>query len=340
MHLSEHQPLSASEAAQSALQHMLNVLAGTGYRFTTTTPVTHQRVLAHRLQTGQGQAQSVQDVLGWNLPFVPSALPDDLLQAMRLAGVLKAIEGDAPKSEPALLQSTVRVSSLGDDLFVHSAFPTAASDAVFFGPDTYRFARLIGHTLAPVPLDQAAKKVLDIGCGTGAGGVAAVRALGALGAKSELTLNDINPRALGWACVNAAQCDLRVHCLPGDAMTQIDSDFDVIIANPPYLVDAEQRAYRHGGGDLGLALSLRMTATALANLAPGGQLVLYTGVAMVNGVDPLLGDLKSMLSGFDGSWHYSEIDPDVFGEELERPVYAHIDRIAAVGLVATRRASV
>ena len=31
---------------------------------------------------------------------------------------------------------------------------------------------------------------------------------------------------------------------------------------------------------------------------------------------------------------------DVFGEELEQPLYAHVDRIAAVGLVATRHKSV
>ena len=59
---------------------------------------------------------------------------------------------------------------------------------------------------------------------------------------------------------------------------------------------------------------------------------------MVGGHDPFLAELMVLFDGFDGTWTYSEIDPDVFGEELERPVYADIDRIAAVGLVATRRA--
>jgi hypothetical protein len=59
---------------------------------------------------------------------------------------------------------------------------------------------------------------------------------------------------------------------------------------------------------------------------------------MVDGEDPFLAELQPLLAtpGFD--WSYAEIDPDVFGEELERPVYAHIDRIAAVGLIATRAA--
>ena len=120
-------------------------------------------------------------------------------------------------------------------------------------------------------------------------------------------------------------------------MTQVSSDYDVIIANPPYLDDTQQRAYRHGGARLGRELSLRMAATALAHLAPGGQLLLYTGVAIVGGHDPFLAELKALFNGFEGRWTYSEIDPDVFGEELARPVYADIDRIAAVGLVATRR---
>lgn len=29
-------------------------------------------------------------------------------------------------------------------------------------------------------------------------------------------------------------------------------------------------------------------------------------------------------------WCYEEIDPDVFGEELEQPAYQHIERIALV----------
>jgi hypothetical protein len=34
-------------------------------------------------------------------------------------------------------------------------------------------------------------------------------------------------------------------------------------------------------------------------------------------------------------WSYAEVDPDVFGEELETPAYADADRIAAVVLTVT-----
>ena len=63
----------------------------------------------------------------------------DLLALMDDAGVLSP-SGD-------FLRSTVRISSIDDDLFLHSAYPIIKEDAVFFGPDTYRFARFIQQTL-------------------------------------------------------------------------------------------------------------------------------------------------------------------------------------------------
>ncbi|MDP2267619.1 MAG: hypothetical protein Q8K46_00475, partial [Deltaproteobacteria bacterium] len=34
---------------------------------------------------------------------------------------------------------------------------------------------------------------------------------------------------------------------------------------------------------------------------------------------------------------YAELDPDIFGEELDTPAYSQVDRIAAVALVVTKR---
>ncbi len=328
---------------EAALLRLLQHLASCHYRFITPTPLTHQRVLerrAQRLLTAPSSLSNrptdVRDVLGWSLPFDASSL-DPLLR-----GLLTDAKAMTAYELGAQFRAQVRVASLGDDLFVHSAFPTVQADAVFFGPDTYRFARFITHAMhASQPMQarptNTLLRILDIGCGTGAGGVAAVRASRR---PADLTLNDINPKALAYAAANVAAAGITCQWLPGDAMVMVSGDYDVIIANPPYLDDAEQRAYRHGGDRLGLSLSLRMAATALAHLAPGGQLLLYTGVAITGGHDPFLAELKMLMRGFDGTWHYSEIDADVFGEELDRAVYADIDRIAAVGLVVTRRGAV
>jgi len=304
---------------------VLRQVAATGYRFTTVTPLTHQRVLARR---GREPGATLRDIFGWNLPFEARAVAPELLAAMEHAGVV-ARTG-------TLLRSTVRIASLGDDLFLHSAYPTVEENAVFFGPDTSRFARFLGHALAHRIVQPRPLRVLDVGCGSGAGGIAVARALAALGIPAKVVMYDINPLALQYTAVNAEVAGVTVTLAQGDALAAVDGMFDLIVSNPPYLDDAAQRAYRHGGTRLGRALSARIATDALGRLAPGGQLLLYTGVAMVDGEDPFLAEMRPLLAASGTEWSYTEIDPDVFGEELERPVYAHIDRIAAVGLVATR----
>jgi hypothetical protein len=116
---------------------VLRQVAASGYRFTTVTPLTHQRVLARR---GREPGASLRDIFGWNLPFEPGALPPALLADLEHAGLVRR--------EGTLLRSKVRIASLGDDLFFHSAYPTMEENAVFFGPDTSRFARFALHALA------------------------------------------------------------------------------------------------------------------------------------------------------------------------------------------------
>lgn len=307
---------------------VLRELATTGYRFTAVTPMTHQRVLARR---GSRPGTTLHDIFGWNLPFRTEQLPARLRGAMAEAGML----------EPAgpLSRSNRRVASLDGDLFFHSTFPTIGADAVFFGPDSYRFARFIKQALTlrqAHATRDAPVRVLDIGCGTGAGGIVVARALAAAHRTAVLTMNDINPLALASTFINAQVAGIPITLAEGDAFSSVAGEFDLIVCNPPYLDDDAQRAYRHGGAGLGRALGMRIATEALSRLAPGGQLLLYTGVAMVDGADPFIDDMAPLLTASGCEWTYDEIDPDVFGEEIERPVYAHIDRIAAVGLIATR----
>jgi methylase of polypeptide subunit release factors len=307
---------------------VLREVAATGYRFTAVTPLTHQRVLARR---GAQTATTLPEVFGWNLPFATGAITAALQANLQEAGMLERVGAD--------WRSTCRIASIDDDLFLHSGYPTVQSDAVFFGPDTYRFVRLLKQSLwrsGPTARAPAPLRVLDIGCGSGAGGIVVARTLAAVGVTASVTMNDINPIALGYTAVNAEVAGLAVTLAEGDALSAVVGTFDLIVCNPPYLDDDAQRAYRHGGSGLGRALGVRIGAEALARLAPGGRLVLYTGVAIVDGQDPFLAEVQPLLQKNGCVWTYEEIDPDVFGEELERPVYAGIDRIAAVGLIAER----
>jgi release factor glutamine methyltransferase len=308
---------------EQALVRLGEWLAASDYSFVTATPATHARVNA------RAQARVARDLrgaFGWSRPFEPGLLPQQALAWLR--------DGDLLQEEGALVRSRVRFSSLGAQLYAHSSFPTADPDSVFFGPDTYRFAALIEAQLQRIPLQRGAR-IVDVGCGAGPGGM--VAALASAVSEPELVLADINPKALVHARANAALARLpHVDFVQSDLYAQVRGEFDFIVANPPYLVDATQRTYRDGGGALGGGLSQRIVDEGLPRLTPGGRLVLYTGAAIVDGADPLFESLQRSVDRLGWPFSYRELDPDVFGEELDSPAYAQADRIAAVALVVQR----
>lgn len=308
-------------ALRNALCTLGTWLRSQHYKFTTVTPATHAAVLANR---PRAIAENLRDVFGWNLPFQRSLMPAPVLDALEEAHLLDP-------SESGLVRAKVRFSTIGGHLFPHSPYPTVENDAVFFGPDTYRFASLVERELTARPLHPGAR-VLDTCCGSGAGGVVAATLQPTL--KPVLTLSDISPSALPFAQVSAQLAGLsNVRFALGDLFHAVHGVFDFIMANPPYLNDSTMRMYRHGGGKWGGGLSERIVREGITRLAPGGRLVLYTGTAITHGVDHLHSALRAHLETSGCEWNYEEIDPDVFGEELGNPAYADVERIAVVGLV-------
>jgi methylase of polypeptide subunit release factors len=299
-----------------ALVRLGRDLLAQGYRFTTITPASHNLIQARPQQ----RPPTPRDIFGWSLPFTAADLPDNLLAGLAAADALVEAAGR--------LRSAVRFSTLGDQIFLHSGFPTAQADAVFFGPDTYRFARAVGHAIVTLAT-RPEMRILDVGSGSGAGGLHAASLLRR--AAPRVTLTDINHCALRFSRINAALNHVaHVAVIESDLYDSLDGAFDLIIANPPYLVDPLARLYRHGGGEFGSALSVRIAEEGIGRLAPGGRLVLYTGSAIVDGVDALHETLRDRLSHRAVQFTYEEIDPDVFGEELEHVPYDRVDRIAVV----------
>lgn len=296
----------------AALVEVGRWLRAQNYQFITITPETHRRVNA---RPEAAVARTMRDVFGWSRPFEPQLLPHAIVDALRGADLVVERDG--------LLVSTVRFSTLHGGLYAHSAYPTRDENAVFFGPDTYRFAAVLSREV------ERATRVLDVGCGSGAGGLMLAERAGAI------VLADINPRAVVFARANAELAGVadRVDVVLGDLYAPVTGELDLIIANPPYLVDPGQRVYRDGGGVLGTGLAVRILREGLPRLRPGGRLILYTGAPIVDGEDRVLAELSPHLAGTQ--WRYAELDPDVFGEELETPAYAAVDRIAAVALIAT-----
>ena len=301
------------------LLDLLRALEAAGYGFVTPTPATHARVLK---RLDRRKAKDLRDVFGWSLPFQPHVLPTRLLDLLRAAdAVTETREG---------LKSAVRVSGLDGRLYLHSAYPTEAEDAVFFGPDSYRFAALIRAELKGLELHPGA--VVDIGAGAGVGGLTASDVL----TGRRVVLTDINAAALRLARLNAEFARVPVETVETEGLEAVEGPIALALANPPYIADEAGREYRDGGGMHGGRLSVEMAKAAARRLEPGGRLILYTGAAIVDGRDEVREALESEMTAAGCALAYRELDPDVFGEELDEPAYRDVERIAVVAAVATK----
>ena len=299
---------------EEALAELLRYLGAADYRFIAVTPATHARVVARPLS----RRPALRDIFGWNRAFAKADVDAGLLTLLEAADALDDGSGE--------LKSRFRVASLGNDLFLHSAFPTNARESVFFGPDTYRFARFVEQQL---PRLGEASWLLDMGSGSGAGAIAAAQVRDF----SRITMVDVNAAALALAAINADVARVEAEALRADA---IPSGPDVIIANPPYIIDSAGRSYRDGGGLLGGAIALDWAGQAVRALAPGGSMLLYAGAAVVDGKAPLVAALERLCADSRAELDLVEIDPDVFGEELDEAAYSQVERIAAFGAVIRR----
>jgi methylase of polypeptide subunit release factors len=218
------------------------------------------------------------------------------------------------------------VSTVDGRLHLHSA-PTRDPDAVFLGPDSYRYVRFLRQVIGDSPAFGTA---LDIGVGAGVGALT----LAALAPAARVTGSDINERALRLARLNSLHAGTPLilkHCSGVPA----PGAFDIICANPPYIAGRAKRAYRDGGDQLGAALALEWVRDGVRRLSEGGRFLLYTGSAIVAGRDGVREALLRIAEEQGLHLSYEEIDPDVFGGTLRQDAYRDVERIAAVGAVLT-----
>lgn len=301
--------------ADAALLALLEELDSAGYRFITVTPETHRRVLerdAHRL------ARNLRDVFGWNRRFDPRSLPARIRECLERSGMIS--------HEGGLARSLVRIATVDDRLFLHSAFPTDEADAVFFGPDSYRYVRFLQREL---PRVRAVRRLVDIGAGSGVGTIMAA----ALLPEARLIATDINPLALRWARIDARHAGVELETIQASGLESVEGPIDLVIANPPFVADPAGRLYRDGGAMRGAGLSLEWALASAERVEPGATILLYTGSAIVDGRDELAEALSARLPQLGCSLSYAEIDPDIFGELLDEPGYESVERVAGVGAV-------
>lgn len=308
--------LSSLRSEDEGLVRLLDHLASESYAFITPTPATHALVAGRAARARPG---SLRDIFGWGRPFSSDDVETSVLGILRRTGEVQDVGG--------LLQSRVRISSVDGRLHAHSAVG-GDPDAVFLGPDSYRFVRFLQSSIPPA----FQGRVLDIGTGAGVGALA----IAAAHSGAEVTGTDVNPRALRYLAVNAAHAGLEVQGVLGQGLEVVTGTFDLIVANPPYVAGRGGRTYRDGGDAYGAEVALSWMRESVCRLNPGGMVALYTGSPVIDGSDVVYRSLVQLADERGLDLGYEEIDPDVFGGMLRTPLYADVERVAAIG--ATLRA--
>lgn len=98
-----------------------------------------------------------------------------------------------------------------------------------FNPKLLRSGAFLVSQLSRRDLLRPAARVLDLGCGSGACGLAAARR------GSGVVAVDINPSAVRCTRINALLNQLEVDVRHGDLFTPVANErFDVVLFNPPY----------------------------------------------------------------------------------------------------------
>ncbi|MFY9983689.1 MAG: peptide chain release factor N(5)-glutamine methyltransferase [Chthoniobacterales bacterium] len=165
-------------------------------------------------------------------------------------------------------------------------------------PETERLAELM---LKQIPLDTSSDaRLADIG--TGSGVLAITLALERPGL--EVVATDISADTLALARENghAHGIDGRIKWLQTDLLSGVDTDFDFLVANLPYIPTAEMatlpREVRHDppmaldGGEDGLDVIRRFIEEAPSHLKPGAGVLLEIGISQASGVADILQQQK------------------------------------------------
>jgi release factor glutamine methyltransferase len=161
-------------------------------------------------------------------------------------------------------------------------------------PETERLAELI---LTQIPASTSpGTRLADVG--TGSGVLAITLALERPGL--EVVATDLSADTLALARENADvyELDGRIAWLQTDLLSEVDTDFDFLVANLPYVPSAEiaklSREVRHDpplaldGGEDGLDVIRRFLEQAPSRLKPEGRVYLEIGISQSGGVVDIL----------------------------------------------------
>ena len=168
----------------------------------------------------------------------------------------------------------------------------------------------------PPGAGAARPRVLECCAGSGAIGFAVATER----SDAVVYATELSPRALAYATRNRARLEpaaaARVHLVHGDLATALAGPFDVLLANPPYIAEAERPDLPRDVLDHephlalfaakdGMAAIERLVDDGARVIAPGGLLALELGAGQ--------GDTALALLRADDRWTAERVQQDLAG---------------------------
>ncbi len=164
-------------------------------------------------------------------------------------------------------------------------------------------------------------RVLDMGAGTGCIGLSLAKAWPA----AEVTLADISEDALELARLNAGRLDLRPKFFRSDLFEKVAGEFDLIVANLPYVPLSEKNSLSREvlrdpatalfGGTDGLDIVRRFVESCPPHLTPEGLIALELGHNQAAEVGKCLRDLG--FRGIESARDLAGVERFIFARRPE-----------------------
>jgi methylase of polypeptide subunit release factors len=140
-----------------------------------------------------------------------------------------------------------------------------AHDADVSGPDWVTGINAASSTLATLTVRRPVERALEIGTGSG------VQALLAARHAQTVVATDVNPRALEYAALGARLNGLPLDLRLGSLFEPVEREtFDLIVANPPFVISPDNDFIFRDSGLEGDAICREVVRGAAAHLRPGG----------------------------------------------------------------------
>lgn len=172
-------------------------------------------------------------------------------------------------------------------------------DVLIPRPETEHAVIAVLDLLKTMPPHETPLQVVDVGTGSGCIAVSIARHA----PQVEVTAVDLSPAALAVARENAEAHDVadRVRFVESDLLAALPDEpsLDVVVSNPPYILESEWETLAAPvrdfepklalvGGPTGMEVTERLVAQAAERLRPGGWLVLEIHSGLESQVHALL----------------------------------------------------